>query len=426
MSFLDEVLSSEAPSLVRHAMLEPAAGAMVPVAAAVYAGEERYRINQDAPVLEADAEGFLFGQSGERAPSVVISSVAAEASRAEPAIYHDPEFWPWLPAVEILPACEADRSAAIDAALKNATGKGSAVVLDTPERREELEAFLAASQSSSWELSHRHIDGWVRYALLPSGKSLWASQGSSEYRRVVSSDPGVIAGVSLNSLVWGYWLASGATSTHRRARSVSTQIIGSGVSPSPVFATKSPGRFPASAATRLEVRDGELAVVKDLKKVKPSQLGLGAVIQEAGAAPQHFTCESIASLTSISLSDVRALRRAGVGESVLRACVGVAVVATELAGADLHLRSECDLVEVDRPRWGLRERGRRGAIPVDVDLPQVRAETLSALEDAVREGALAVGSPTGVDKLRLQMSAPMAQVMLEAVLATAAKASSEE
>lgn len=430
MSVLDDLLESSSPSLIRHAQLESAAGPMAPVAAAVYAkseGRDRYRINDHAPVLHPDADGFMFGHSGVHAPSVVISSVAGEASRTEPLVYQDPEMSPWLSAIEIGRPDNADIDSAIQAAIAAATPSNSAVELDSPERRAEMTAFLENASVSSWELSHRHVDGWVRYALLPdSGKTLWASTDSTTYSRVVSADPAVIAGVSLNSLIWGYWLASGATRTHRRARTLSTQIIGSGASRSPVYATKTAGRFPATSSTKVKVENGELVVGNSLKKAqRPSHVGLGAVLQRPEDVPVHFTCESIVSLTSLSLNDLRGLRSQGVSDAVVRGCLGVALVATELAATDLHLRSECDLVEVDEPRWGLRLRGRRGAQRMDLDIDEIRRATVDALSQAVQDGDLA-GDTSGVHKIPLRISTPMAQVMLESILAAASKASADE
>lgn len=431
MSVLDSILSSDAPSLVRHSILEPSAGPMTPIAAAVYAADtpsERYRINAKAPLLTPDADGFLFGRTEERAPSVVISSVAAEASRAEPAVYHDPELHPWLTAVEIGSPTDTDADKAVEtmvaAASKDMPG------LDTPALRDELAQLLRTKRTSSWELSHRHIDGWVRYALLPeSGKTLWSQPGSEEYRSIVDADPKRIAAVSFNSLIWGYWLASGATTTHRRARTISSQIIGSGVSGSPVYATKSAGPLPASSATKVDVEAGKLMVRtgKGAKGKKPSNFGLGAVPASGAGAPLHFTCETIASLTSIALTDLRALRRHGVSESVIRASLGIAIIATDLASTDLHLRSECDLVEVESPVWGKRVRGRRGAAPLGLDIDALRLETLNALKTAAADGDLPASTHgDGVEKIQLQLSLSEAEVLLDSVLEAAKKSSVQE
>ncbi|WP_151640870.1 type I-U CRISPR-associated protein Cas7 [Corynebacterium sp. 11A] len=435
MSLLSDILRSESPSLVRHAQLEPAAGPATPVAPAVYPSDtdgRTYRINQNAPVLLPDDEGFLFTNSGRTAPSVVISSVAGEATRAEPVIYHDPELYPWLPAVEITAPSDSDIEEAVEKSMARAIKNMPS--LESQARRAELGDVLKRLRTSSWELSHRHIDSWVRYSLTEdNGKALWSQPSSDLYREIVSSEAATIAGVSLNSVIWGYWLASGATSTHRRARSISSQIIGTGASPSPVFATKTPGKLPASGRTRLVLDDGELTVVESDSKVKgikpkqPSAFGLGAIITSGDSVPIHYTCESIASLTSVSLADLRALDRYEVKEPVIRAALGVSMLATELVANDGHIRSECDLVEIAPPAWGLRVRGQRGARRIEVDVDELRRETLEALEESVKAGFLpAAEQGSGARKIKLRMSSSMAQVVLDALLATAAKSSTDE
>lgn len=438
MSLLSSILGSDSPSLIRHAQLEPAAGPAVPVSPAVYA-EKRgrdtypiYRINQNAPVLLPDDNGFLLHNSGRTAPSVVISSVPGEATSAEKDSYHDPELYPWLPAVEIAAPSDEDIDAAVDESMTRATKEMP--ILESAGRRDELRQVLQGWRTSSWELSHRHIDGWIRYSLTPeTGKTLWSQPDSDLYREIVSADAAAIAGVSLNSIVWGYWLASGATTTHRRARSISSQIIGTGASPSPVFTTKTAGNLPASSDTQLILDKGELTVVysnakvKGIEPKKPSKLGLGAIPSSDEKSPIHYTCESIASLTSVSLSDLRALGRYKVNEPVIRAALGVSMLATELAAEDGHIRSECDLVEIAPPAWGLRVRGQRGASLVEVDRDDLRRETLEALQESVESGYLpAAEGGDGARKIRLRMSSTMAQVVLDSLLATAAKSPADE
>lgn len=417
MSILTALLHSDSPALIRHAQLEPVAGVGTPVAPAIYADREN-RVNQNAPVPVADDNGFLLGQPVSTAPSVVISSVAAEAGRAESALWHDPRIQHLLPAVTIGAPKEANSAKAIESALK----AKKFAQFDSASRRQELAAILHDIHLSTWELPHRHIDGWLRYANTSDGTSLWSQPDSDAYKNVTSADPATIARVSLNSLLWGYWLAAGATSTHRRARSISTQIIGFGASPAPVHATKvSP--LPASAHTEVADQGGQLVMQSGKGKKKPSELGIGSVITSDPVL--HYTCTSIASLTSISLTDLRALTHFGVDDTLGLALLGIAILSTEAAGDHLHLRSECDLIENEAPVWGTRVRGSRSANRVDLDRSTVFEETVDFLKQAIHNGALAGSAEYGVDRLELELSLTQAQVVCEAQLETLAKGYTE-
>lgn len=392
MSVLSSILESDSPSLVRHSVLGPAAGPLVPVAAAVYnsnTATERYRINKNAPVIEPDEQGFLFKRTGRTGASVVISSVAAEASRTEPEIYRDPDFYPLLTALEIT---APSREVLENIAEKVTNGKNVAFRgLDS-----HLVAALDGVTKSSWEVSHRHVDSWFRYALTPdTGKSVWAETDGDLYKHIISNEPATIAKISLNSLIWGYWLNGGGSRTSRRARTLSSQIIGVGASPVPVYGTKGDSGFPLRNEKEWRVEGGELILAaQDAEResgakgsrhtyAKASELALGAVPVKETQAPLHFTCEMIAGLTSVSLTDLRALKRHGLSDELVRACLGISILATEIGAENLHVRSECDLVEEAEPVWGLRRRGRARAVPQRFNLDTVREETLDSLRAAL-------------------------------------------
>lgn len=421
MSILDRILETDSPALVRHCKLESTGGPALPVAAAVYSGttlEQRYRICERAPIFDLDDEGFLYRDTGRIGRSVVISSVAAEATRAEAAIYLDPEMHVWLPGIEVHAPSDETLASVVKGAFQSR--KNDAKGLDTPEVHAALKEILATWRTSSWETAHRHVDAVIRYSVDPeTGRQAIATPGSDLYRQLVSSDPATIARLSLNSLIWGYWLASGAAVTHRRPRSISTHITGFDAEPVYVHATKAAGALPASSNSKLAMESGELVMAS--KGKKPSVYGLGSVISAEGTSPVHFVCGSIVQQTSVALTDFRALGRQGMAPELVRACLGVAIMATEQAASDLHLRSECDLLEVSTPVWGLRRRGERKSEPLEVTLSEVRAATLAALQSALKQGHLPADRQGHLQKTTLCLSEPLAQVTLEARLEAMAK-----
>lgn len=416
MSILDRILDTDSPALVRHCKLESTGGPTLPVAPAVYAGttlEQRYRLCERAPIFDLDDDGFMYHDTGRTGRSVVISSVAAEATRAESAIYQDPEMSKWLPGIEVLAPSGELLDSVVKAVLH--ARKNDLKTLDASEVGAELKQILANWRTSSWETAHRHVDAVIRYSIDPeTGRQAIATPGSDLYRQLVSSDPAAIVRLSLNSLIWGYWLASGAAVTHRRARSISTHITGFDAEPVYVHATKAAGALPASSNSKLSLESGELVMAS--KGKKPSAFGLGSVISAESTSPVHFVCGAIAQQTSVALTDFRALKRQGIAPDLVRACLGVAIIATEQAANDLHLRSECDLMEVSVPVWGVRRRGERKSQPLDVALGEVREATLAALQRAVKEGHLPADQQGQLRKTTLCLSGPLAQVTLEARL----------
>ena len=108
-----------------------------------------------------------------------------------------------LPAVTIGAPKEANSAKAIESALKAKNAQ-----FDSASSTPELAAILHDIHLSTWELPHRHIDGWLRYANTSDGTSLWSQPDSDAYKNVTSADPATIARV-FNSLLWdtGWQLA---------------------------------------------------------------------------------------------------------------------------------------------------------------------------------------------------------------------------
>lgn len=416
LSIRDIINNDDAVGLVRHAALEPIAGAGTPIAPSVYSGKKN-RVNENAPATAIGEDGFIETDMTVDTRSVSILSTPAAAHRAQEALWNDPELRPWLPGVVVNSEFTDEEANAI--VLKAVKGKPE---FDSPERRDELKEVLKELQFSSWDVAHRHVGGEIRYSLLEDGRTLWGAHDSEEYQRIVSARPATIAGVSLNSLLWGYWLASGATRTHRRARAIEHTIVGYGASPEYVLATKVAGA-PASKFSEVSLDKTGNLQVKTLpkeasNKKRPSTLGLGAIPADSVI---HYSCRNILSRGAISLTQlVRQSRRDGLSEEVITAMVGLAILGLDLADGDLDLRSSCSLVAISEPAWGLRLRGEDRPQRVEFDYDEIRREVLTALRSAVGNGELP-GTEEGVEHIELKISSGLAQVVVDSLVTTATK-----
>lgn len=404
---LTDIINSKANGLVRHAALEPLAGPGTPIAPATYAPskeakakDSRNRLNTNAPVVRIGEDGFIESDPTENTKSVVILSTPAAAHRAQTALWNDKELQRWLPGIVVnSDVSDKDFEAGIADAIKAHPN------LDLEEHRQELARLVENTHISSWELAHRHIGAEIRYSNLDNGKNLWSQKDSDEFRQVTSPDPKVIAKTSINSLIWGYWLSTGALETHRRSRAVEHEIIGYGASEDEVRASKMSG-IPASSHDTLYLdSEGQIQLNTTGKKIKgeksPSQMMLGMVPAQG---VMHYTCTDIISRASISLNTLVAKsRREGLSENVIKALVGLSILALEYAEEDLNIRSTCNLIENGDVAWGLRKRGAARPERIDLDIDAIREETLESLKACVAEGNFD-GDDKGVDRIVLKAS----------------------
>lgn len=294
------------------------------------------------------------------------------------------------------------------------------LIVSAPEDADERVKGLSLS---SWQASHRHVDAWFKYAGENKGDApLWASNDDNGVRSLITrinstSDAREAFAYAPNSLIFGWWLASGVARLHRQARVYRSEIVGYGARVHNGGATKW-DPVPSNKDTPLSRSDFGVPVKgKQKNEVRPSELGFGPV--PGSVDVQGFTCEHIAARASVSLSGLRGMRYGDDSEEPQRRrAANVALLMLALAGdvlgrQDTLLRSGCDLMPV-ASRVGWRVAGR--SAPLTLDLPEQAQDTqwwgqqLQAALENCREYGLVFADP-----IHLVMSGPQQAAVIDAV-----------
>lgn len=334
--------------------------------------------------LATDADG-----APRHSASVVIDSVPAEASRTESALWELRDELS-LPGIVVSGASDTVADAAFNKAWAAKTKNATVALPDVDEVRELVHRELASTgdRVSSWTLPHRHVDNNIRQAYDPArGVPVWTPSTAVEslYARITSAGPRNLRDLlrlSPNSVLWGYWLSSGAVAQHKLARSMSSEIVGHGASKHVTGAIK--GTPWIASSNVLTDASGGLKIGKEDKKfAKPSTLGLGSV--PVGLEKSRLvTCEDILSTAQVSASHLRRVLSTGglVGEGLdaaVTALTALALLGRTLVLEDTFIRSECDLIPTAKV-WT--------AMTVDagvetLDVPTTSRELLPVVKDAV-------------------------------------------
>lgn len=336
----------------------PAEGVGARIAPATYAGDEKVgrpagaAWTESTPVRTIADNGDI--SLGDKASACVIDSQAAQTTRAENALW-DMRDELDLPGIVIK---EADNevfkeafSAAFDKALK-------ANKIDANYDKDSLmEDYLArlnfkGENISSWTLPHRHIDGTVRIASTESNGStkseVWKEKGEL-YNKIISASPQnleTLMKLSPNSLLYGFWLSSGAPLLHKVPRSYTYDIVGYGASKVSYGATKM-STMPTDASLRYAYdKNGDL--VENTKGLRASEMLLGSVPAFSTA---HITSESIVGSGAITTGALWAsINKDKHNVSIERkqaafdALVHIGILGYMLASEEWTLRSGCTLI----------------------------------------------------------------------------------
>ena len=278
----------------------PAEGHGASISPATYAGDEKSgrpagaAWTESTPMRTLDADGNIV--LGASKPSVIIDSQASQTTRAENALWElrDELSLPGIvvsePETDVLKdVFEAAFIKAAKAGKISANYDKEALMCDYLTRLNFKESSI-----SSWTLPHRHIDGLIRIATTDSSgntsKEVWKEKGEL-YHRMISASPQqlkTLMTLSPNSLLYGFWLASGAPLLHKVARSYSYIISGYGANKVSLGSTKM-STLPTDASLRyVENKEGDLVEGNSGKRA--SEMLLGSV---PSFSTKNVTAESI-------------------------------------------------------------------------------------------------------------------------------------
>lgn len=278
----------------------PAEGHGASISPATYAGDEKAgrpagaAWTESTPMRTLDAEGNIV--LGESKSSVIIDSQASQTTRAENSLWElrDELSLPGIvvsePETDVLKdVFEAAFARAVKAGKISANYDKETLMADYLTRLN-----FKSSSISSWTLPHRHIDGLIRIATTDSSgntsKEVWKEKGEL-YNKLISASPQqlkTLMTLSPNSLLYGFWLSSGAPLLHKVARSYSYDISGYGANKISYGSTKM-STLPTDASLRyVENKEGELVEGNSGKRA--SEMLLGSV---PSFSTKNVTAESI-------------------------------------------------------------------------------------------------------------------------------------
>ena len=266
----------------------PAEGHGASISPATYAGDEKAgrpagaAWTESTPMRTLDAEGNIV--LGESKSSVIIDSQASQTTRAENALWElrDELSLPGIvvsePETDVLKdVFEAAFARAVKAGKISANYDKETLMADYLTRLN-----FKSSSISSWTLPHRHIDGLIRIATTDSSgntsKEVWKEKGEL-YHKLISASPQqlkTLMTLSPNSLLYGFWLSSGAPLLHKVARSYSYDISGYGANKISYGSTKM-STLPTDASLRyVENKEGDLVEGGSGKRASEDALRLSS------------------------------------------------------------------------------------------------------------------------------------------------------
>lgn len=426
----DLVTDRSVSGLIAETVLEPLAGPGTPVSPPTYAAREdsaernrkdpTHAVSEHAFMPARDPESGWHNQFERQTETgeprdvtrVVLNSYQAESGIAETALWNNQDrFGLALPGVVL-------------------SGAPLAHDAESPALAEALRVAL-----STWQLSHRQNDAWVKYAAVDQKTQVWQQPLEFDEDGRPTNLKSIITSASQqradllfsyfpNSSVYGFWLSSGVAQRHRLARAYTSEIVGFGARPIVRAATKLDAMGGASNRSHASVSNGALTVAdttstKKTGSTSPSNLGLGQVPRAAHVSA--YACELILQQASISLQLLRTLRYQSAEQATAATTVLVLLAMTghELANEERHLRSGCDLVAVDW-KWGIRRAKSRTPEKITFNgVDDIIAALKEALADAEASG-LAFADP-----VTLSLSEAEGKIIAQRVAEEAAKASAE-
>ena len=368
----------------------PVQGSGARISPATYAGDSSKGIlpgpafSENIPHATLTEDGDI--KTGQPTRAVIIDSIWSQSTRAENALWELRKELS-LPGIVLR---EGDPSL-ID---KNVNLKKT----DSSNIEYFKQSMKLADESSSWNFPHRHVDGIVRWAsLTPDGKTpVWNPAGKEPtelQERIFKASPqnvNLLLNMSPNSIIYGYWLSTGAPINHKIPRSYSHEIVGYGVNKVSYGATKI-SQIPTSAQSKTTIID--YATGKEVEK-KPSEMLLGSVPAYSTA---NVTAETILGRGSILLGQLRSVLRQDKSmskkeqELAFQALAHLALLGHLQQQQDWTLRSECTLIP-DKMFWALKEPGKafeRIEIPSVQELLQ---DTIVAVSEAQSAGVFGTES----------------------------------
>lgn len=417
------VLNRDVAALTATSDLVPTAGRGARIAPATYAADKDDKkafaggvaLTESAILRSIGDDGradVVRDESGRPAlgPVAVVDSVGSATTRAENALWALRDVLD-LPGIVYVAEDDDVVAAAIDKALSSASVEGP----DAPDSVDQSELAAAIADAldptragvSSWTLPHRHVDGAIRHGLVnATGDRVWDGHGEL-YRRIISAGPRNLLDLlklSPNSVLYGFWLSSGAPVAHKLPRSMTSETMAYNASRVTYGATRA-ATWEAHADVQTD-DVGRVHIGKKEKKgyKKPSEIGVSAV---PSTAHNTVTCSDIISTGTLSLANLR--RTLAASQDMTdeqRDAAAVALAALGILGHLLvqdngYLRSGCDLF-AESTVWETVARGDAAGI-VD-DMPACADEFLPVAIEALGAARSVGALGSAADRVEVRMS----------------------
>lgn len=445
----------EIKGIVRVSNLEPIGGAGSAINPSTYpeGNEDKLpagpAISRNGVIRYLDSDSGtakILRQRGDGRPilgdSAIISSVGAEATRQENALWNLRDELD-LPGIEVVACDDIVLENVFDECwekVKKSYGKAASEISERGKEElfKQVRVAISPVGVSSWTLAHRHTDGIIRLS------KDCGVEGSDKERHIVAtpdSDPNSLYSLiaratptslsdllllSPNSVAYGYWLSTNSTFHARLARSVASEITGYGVNRVSYGAVKG---APWEAHKGMYTNDdGELVIMKasrgskrakDLKK--PSEIDVSNALSRKS---NYITCQTILGTTSISVSNLRnVLKTGGIDpgsiELAINALVSLPILGTLLNLEDGFLRSGTDLIDTES-YWTAVKRGSTEKISIPINAKEFFPIAKMVIEEAQNAGVL------GTKRRKVEMSERLAKIFVSSYIESFLSAGSDE
>lgn len=410
--FTDLLATPGLSGLTLTADLEPVAGTGTPILPATYISDTPTKVAltlggphrvfdpaTGSAVIDRNPDG-----TARACDSVVVSSIAAQVTRAETSLWSLRDALGLSGIVVDSPGDEI-QDEVFDKAWKVVTKNLNGAVYDKDITRANLDRALAGhgDELSSWTLAHRHVDALIRRANDPARDldPVWTptDDPSSLYQRIISAGPNNLVDLmtfSPNSVLYGFWLSSSAPQYHKLARSTGGEIIGYGARHHEVGTTNATP-MPAMSSV-LTNNKGDIQIGKGpAGYARPSELNIGVTPVSADGSAL-YVCDNILSTSWLSVNALRrTLTTGGFTDPDQLAAAHTALSALGVLGAalvveDTMIRSTCDLVPTG-VSWSTVGRSGRQLTELSVDTPDLIDLATQAVDHAVDLGVMSRQRP---------------------------------
>lgn len=323
--------------------LIPLAGPNAAIQPPTYSAKDK---NDSTPKFAVSTEV----RDGREVKNVIINSVPAEAHALSEVMKDilDDVLVDGAPGVYIGAADSEDVEKVIATTLKTyTTRKKDPLPADyADEVADTVRERFSRPLTSTWEASHRHVDGLVRYAKDPStGGQVWAANSElGQTLRRMGRGEGLVRSFP-NAALLGYFLANRSPETSSLARSIRSEVIGHDVSEVYTGATKVDDILGALADSTLIDKDGTVSRSDEKAAKAPSAYVLGSI--PSTPTVTGFVCRDIERVTTFSTRSLR--KRVTASDDALDAVEALGILAMIGNASSSDFRSNASLVPSGAP-----------------------------------------------------------------------------